>query len=101
MSFIIQITKGLIRDAILRRKIMGACVLMACVMLLAGGTVLWRSLTEEPWAFFVFWAVCLWMTVLSLLLAVYDLLLVRMAARLERERLQRKILTAEEIRDHQ
>lgn len=99
MSLIIQISKGIIRDPVVRRKVMGGCISIACLMMLAGGTFLWRSLSEERWAFIVFWAVCLWMTALSVLLAIFDLLMVRMAARLERRRLKQEVLAAEKLRD--
>jgi hypothetical protein len=64
-------------------------------MLFAGSTFLSESLT--PWGFIVYWGVCGWLTLAALLLALWDLLLVRAAARRERRKLEKKIL---ERHDH-
>ena len=98
MKLLILITKGLIRDVTMRRGIMTGCVLAACSMLFAGSTFLDRFLAGQPWLFLAFWVVCAWLTLLSVLLALYDLLAVRAVARHERNRLKRKIFNEENER---
>lgn len=89
VPFTVQVTRGLLRDERSRRKIMGFSLLITVVMLVAGLTVLrpWLNPHEHPWRFLFFWFVCAWETVLVLLLALLDLLLVRAQARAARRAL--------------
>jgi hypothetical protein len=81
--FIVQITRGVLRDERARRKTMGLSLLAALAMLVAGLTVLrpWLNPNEHPWRFICFWLICAWETLLMLLLALLDLLLIRSEAR--------------------
>lgn len=90
VPFTIQVTRGLLRDERSRRKTMGISLLIAVVMLVAGLTVLrpWLNPREHPWRFIFFWFACAWETLLVLLLALLDLLLVRAQARATRKTLQ-------------
>lgn len=83
VPFTIHATRGLVRDERARRKIMAISLLVAVAMLLAGVTVLrpWLNPHEHPWRFILFWFACAWETLLVLLLALLDLLLVRARAR--------------------
>ena len=83
VPFSIQATRGLLRDERSRRKTMAVCLLVAVIMLLAGLTVLrpWLNPQEHPWRFILYWFACAWQTLLVLLLALLDLLLVRAQAR--------------------
>ncbi len=83
VPFTVQVTRGLLRDERSRRKTMGFSLLIALVMVVAGLTVLraWLSPREHPWRFLFFWFACAWETLLVLLLAFLDLLLVRAQAR--------------------
>ncbi len=87
VPFTIHATRGLLRDERSRRKTMAVSVLVAVVMLVAGFTVLrsWLDPHEHPWRFILFWFACAWETVLVLLLALLDLLLVRAQARAARK----------------
>ena len=87
VPFTVQVTRGLLRDERSRRKMMGFSVLIAVVMLVAGLTVLrpWLNPHEHPWRFLFFWFVCAWETILVLLLAFLDLLLVRAQTRAARK----------------
>ena len=87
VPFTIHATRGLLRDQRSRRKTMAVCVLVAVVMLIAGLTVLrpWLNPHEHPWRFVLFWFACGWETVLLLLLAILDMLLIRAQARAERK----------------
>jgi hypothetical protein len=79
--FIIQISKGLIRNQRARRLIMFYSVLIALVLLFAGATLLESFLRDHLLVFVAYWAVCAWMTLLTVLLAIYDMVRVRAEAR--------------------
>jgi hypothetical protein len=83
VPFTIHATRGLLRDERSRRKTMAICLLVAIVMLVAGLTVLrpWLNWHEHPGRFILFWFACAWETLLVLLLALLDLLLIRAQAR--------------------
>jgi MFS family permease len=90
VPFTVQITRGLLRDERSRRRTMGISLLVAVGMLVAGLTVLrpWLNPHEHPWRFIFFWFACAWETLLVLLLALLDLLLVRAQARAARKALK-------------
>ena len=83
VPFSIQATRGLLRDERARRTIMAMSLLAAVIMVVAGLTVLrpWLNPHEHPWRFMFYWFVCAWDTLLVLLLALLDLLLIRAQAR--------------------
>ncbi|MDQ2824337.1 MAG: hypothetical protein M3R29_02710, partial [Verrucomicrobiota bacterium] len=91
LSFAAHATRGLIRDQTTRRKTMFALIVVALILLFAGSTILQSRINphEHPGWFIVFWAVCGWLTLTAILLAVFDLLFVRMAAR-KAERISRE-----------
>jgi len=92
-KFIIQISKGLIRDHRARRMVMFYSVLLALVLLFAGSTFLGPLLNphDHPFVFLAYWAACAWITLLAVLLALYDVAKVRGEARRERRRLEREL----------
>lgn len=92
LKLVILITKGLIRDQNTRRMAMFVVLLVALVMLFAGSTFLSRPLAERPMLLLIFWAVCAWLTFSAALLALYDMLMLRVAAARERRRLKKEIL---------
>ena len=88
-SFTIHATRGVIRDPAARRKMMVVLLALALILLLAGSTVLAPVLNPREhlgWAL-AFWIVCIWLTLTALLLALFDLLMVRSAARAARREL--------------
>jgi hypothetical protein len=89
VRFIIQATRGVIRDARVRRKTMAVLLVLALAMVAAGVFALgpWLDPREHPARFLVFWFVCGWLTVTALLLALLDLLMVRAIARRARQAL--------------
>ena len=92
-SFAIHAARGLVRDQNVRRKTMFVILLLAVVMLFCGATFLAPMLdphTRPGW-FLFYWAVCAWLTVTAVLLAVFDLLLVRTQARVSRRTLAEKL----------
>lgn len=91
-KFIIQVSKGLIRNQRARRILMFYGVLAALVLLFAGATFLDPSLRARPLLFIAYWAVCAWITLLAVLLALFDMLIVRGNVRRERSRLEQEYL---------
>jgi fatty acid desaturase len=94
--FIIQISKGLIRDQRARRTLMFYNVLAVLVLIFMGATFLWSWLREHPLIFIGYWGLCAWLTVLAMLLALYDLAKVRLEAKRERRRLEEECLAHKE-----
>lgn len=96
-SFAAQAARGLVRDRTMRRKTMFVVVLVALVMLFCGATFLAPVLDpqERPGWFIFYWAVCAWLTVTAVLLALFDLLLVRAEGRAERKGLAQKLAERE------
>jgi drug/metabolite transporter (DMT)-like permease len=91
MKLLLAVTRGLILDTAMRRRAMGGCVLAACAMTFAGSSFLARFLADNLRVFILFWLVCGWLTVTAVLLAIYDLLLLRARARIERKKLRGEI----------
>jgi hypothetical protein len=87
-KFVIQVSKGLIRDQRSRRTLMFYSVLVVLVLIFAGSTLLWSWLREHPLVFVAYWFGCAWVTLLAVLLALYDMAKVRGDAVRERRRLQ-------------
>jgi protein-S-isoprenylcysteine O-methyltransferase Ste14 len=83
ISFITQVARGAIRDQKMRRKAMLGSLLVALILLVAGSTILQPLLNphEHPGWFIVFWFVCAWITILAMLLALFDLLMLRLQKR--------------------
>jgi hypothetical protein len=88
---ILLVTRGIILDPRVRRWAMFILILAAMVMCFAGSTFLSGSLTTF-WDLIIYWGICAWLTLAALLLALWDLLLVRAAARRERRRLEKQML---------
>lgn len=95
VPFAVQVTRGLLRDERSRRKTMGISLLIAVITLVAGLTVLrsWLTPHEHPWRFILFWFACAWETLLVLLLALLDLLLIRAKARTARKAFREEFST--------
>lgn len=90
-SLIVRATRGVIRDQNMRRKAMFILVLGALVLLFFGTTFLQSALNprQHPVWFILFWLLCAWLTLTAMLLAIFDLLVVRLEA-LKAQRQPRK-----------
>jgi len=90
MSFVVHATRGVIRDQKTRRRTMFVLLVTALVLLLAGSTLLQAPLNprEHPLGFLLFWIACGWLTLTALLLAIFDVLLVKLGARRARRALR-------------
>jgi hypothetical protein len=98
-SFVVHATRGLIRDQGTRRKAMLIMLLAALLFIVVGSTLLQSVLDprEHPGWFIFFWIVCAWLTMTAILLAVFDLLMVKTGAA-KAERALRKKMEAESSR---
>ncbi len=92
-SFVVHATRGVIRDQNTRRKAMLLLLALALLLLIAGFTFLQPALNpqEHPWRVILFWIVCIWLTFTALLLALFDLLLLRLQARRAERELREKL----------
>lgn len=94
---IILLSKGILRDTRLRRNVMLWLMAAALVMLFLGS---W--LMSDDWArrhyvlYFLYWAFCLWITLTAVLLAVFDMLIIRATARAMRRQIERDIAHIDE-----
>ena len=93
VSFVVHATRGVIRSQKTRRKAMVFCLALAVLMLLAGFTVFQTVLNprEHPWFVILFWVGCVWLTFTAMLLAIFDLLIIRAEARRARRALREKL----------
>ena len=91
--FIIHATRGVIRDAQIRRKTMAVLLGLALVMAATGVFAFgpWLAPRENLFRFLVFWFVCGWLTVTALLLALLDLLMLRAQARKAQRALREEV----------
>lgn len=67
-------------------------VLAALLMLFAGATLLSEWLRAHPLTFLFYWAACAWITLLAVLMAIFDMLVVRARMRREQRRLAAEYL---------
>src|SRR6202030_1479944 len=93
VSFVAHATRGLIRDQRTRRKAMVFLLALAVLLLLLGFTVLQSALNPRahPWFVILFWLVCVWLTFTALLLAIFDLLMIRLEARKGQRAMREKL----------
>jgi hypothetical protein len=97
LKFILALTVGAIRDPQIRRQFMFYGLIAALVLLFAGSTFLDTPLHRHVWIFAGFWFACAWLTIAALLLALYDMVAIRAAARRERRRAEREYLNKEKL----
>src|SRR5437660_1345067 len=92
-SFVVHATRGVIRDQKTRRKVMLFLLALALLLLISGFTFLQPALNpqEHPWRVFLFWIVCIWLTFTAMLLALFDLLVLRLQARRAERSLREKL----------
>lgn len=96
-SFIVHATRGVIRDQKTRRKAMAFLLGLAVLLLISGLTFLAPMLNphEHPWLVILFWIVCVWLTFTATLLALFDLLMLRLEARRAERALREKLKSSE------
>lgn len=99
-SFVVHATRGVLRDQPARRRTMLMLLVAAVVLLIAGFTFLQPVLNphQHPWRVIFFWLVCVWLTLTALLLAVFDLLILRLQARRAERASREKMSQADSTR---
>ena len=93
ISFVIHATRGVVRDQVVRRKTMFALLVVALLLLFSGSTFLQGVINPRahPFWFVLFWLVCAWLTITAMLLAIFDLLMVRLAGRRAKRQLRDRL----------
>ena len=93
--FAIHATRGLLRDQKSRRRTMAVSIAVALILAATGLTVFrsWLDPHEHPWRFIFFWLACAWEIVLAILLAFFDLLLMRAQERATQKALREEMKT--------
>jgi hypothetical protein len=93
VSFAMHSARGVIRDQATRRWAMFITLVVAMFMVFLGTTFLqpWLSPREHPGWFIFFWLTCAWFTLTALLLALFDLLILRTQDRAARKILREKL----------
>jgi len=83
ISFVVHATRGVVRDQKARRRTMFALLVLALALLLTGSTFLQAPLNprEHPLGFLLFWIACGWLTLTALLLAIFDMLMLKSESR--------------------
>jgi uncharacterized membrane protein YdcZ (DUF606 family) len=92
LGWLVMFTRGLILDQHLRRVTMFYVVVAAMFMALVGDVFIDGWLRHPLLRFVIYWLACAWLTVLAALLAMYDLLMLRVQHRLMRRQLRKRIL---------
>src|SRR5205823_7954594 len=92
-SLIVHATRGIIRDRSTRRKTMFILLVVALILLVSGSTFLQSTLNprERPAWFMLYWLMCAWLTLTAMLLAIFDLLTLRLEARMAQRALRVKL----------
>jgi hypothetical protein len=95
-SFVVHAARGVVRDQNTRRKAMLSLLALALLWLISGFTFLQPALNpqEHPWRVILFWIVCIWLTFTAMLLALFDLLVLRLEARRAERALREKLEAA-------
>jgi hypothetical protein len=83
VPFVTHATRGILRDQRSRRRAMLVVIAIAALMVISGSTFLRPIIDarEHLLWFLLFWLGCAWFTFTALLLALFDVLLVRAQAR--------------------
>ena len=94
---VLAYTRGLVVDQHLRRLTMFYVVIAAMLMAFCGDLFVsdWLDFKHHLARFAVYWLVCGWLTLLAALLAVYDLLLLRVQHRVLHRQLRERMLERE------
>ncbi|MGF1657112.1 MAG: hypothetical protein ACFCU3_09060 [Verrucomicrobiales bacterium] len=91
IGFVLGITLAIVHDQDTRRKAMFMVVLSALILLFLGATLFFDFLKGGILRFLAYWLLVAWLTICALLLAIYDLLMLRTKARMQRRDLASEI----------
>src|SRR4029077_4090708 len=92
VSFVVHATRGAIRNQTTRSKTLCTALVIALVLFYSASPFFASILNpqEHPIRFILFWFICAWLTLTTILLAIFDLLMVRLEARKAQRGLQEK-----------
>ena len=62
------------------------------LLIFIGATFLWPWLHDHPWYFLGYWGLCAWLTLLAIMLALYDMAKVRLDAKRAKRQLEEEYL---------
>jgi hypothetical protein len=91
VSLVWQISKGLVRDSVMRRRLMTGAMMTAVVMLFLGALA-HDWLLERRLLFMLYWFGCAWFTFMTTMLALFDILMNIATARRLRKRMRQEML---------
>lgn len=93
VSVVVHASRGILRDQRTRRKAMVVLLALAVLMLAAGFTIFQSALNprEHPWFVILFWIACVWLTFTAMLLALFDLIIIRLEARRAQRALRERL----------
>ncbi|MDQ2918530.1 MAG: hypothetical protein M3R10_01470 [Verrucomicrobiota bacterium] len=93
VSFVAHVARGLVRNQVARRGTMLGVVIVALLMVVCGATFLRELLNPNLHLlrFILFWLACAWLTALSFLLALFDVLMLRAQNRAARNALRQPL----------
>ena len=96
LRLITLLSKGVLRDTRMRRNVMLWIMMAAMVMLFLGSWLLTDDWARKHiWLYVAYWVVCGWLTLTGVLLAVFDILVIRAAERAMRRKLEQEIARTE------
>jgi len=95
-SFILLVSKGILRDRHMRRTVLFWVIAAALLMVAVGALLLDDWLMHNLLIALLYWGACAWLTLTSVLLAFFDMLVVRGEAARERQRFKRTVLGSED-----
>jgi len=97
LRVILLLSKAVLRDTRLRRNMMLWLMAVALLMLFFGSWLLSDDWARKHYAlYFLYWAFCLWITLTAVLLAVFDMLVIRATGRAMRRQIEEDIAHIDE-----
>lgn len=91
LQLIVAISRGIVQDMRLRRKVLGGVLAASMLLLALGAFPLAGWLEKHVLVFLLYWGAVAWLTVLAILMALFDLLVTRQQAIREQRELARSL----------
>lgn len=91
LQLILAVSRGIVQNQRLRRQVLGGVLGASLLMLGMGVFPLAEWLGKHLLLFLLYWGACAWLTVLAILMALFDLLMARKSADRERRELARSL----------
>lgn len=97
LRMILLLSKAVLRDTRLRRNVMLWLMAAALLMLFFGSWLLADEWARKHYVlYFLYWAFCMWITLAAVLLAVFDMLIIRATGRAMRRQIEEGIARIDE-----